>query len=424
MRWAVVIAAAALAVSADAGELARGGSFARWGERDLHVGNGLFEAAFRMEGGIVRPVSFKTGGVELLRADDAVGGGDAIEVGEAEGGWSAAGERELALSVASGGRTALVRVWPGAGGPMIEELPVAAPLPPRPGAQEWGSKVFSFAWGRPASLGRCGGAYLFAAPHLRVAAFTPIDRTDLHEELLESKELVMPSCEMMTYFRCGVLDVRDVISGRGIAFVRLAPMPDSRTDPGVVDFAAIPASRGVIAVPNGYPLAMLAYSGGDVGRLRALRGFQRALWPCRPGRDGLLLSNTWGDGNRDSRINEEFLLKEIEAAADIGVEVVQIDDGWQKGRSKNSSQSGGKGVWNGYWAADPEFWTRSAVSLYNSSRFVFLEGFRRLSRWRRRGDCPLGCGLGLIRRTTPRTGSVTRTVFLVSTAVLGCVTSR
>ena len=336
-----------------------GEAFARWGERELTVGNSLFEASFQMRCGILQPLSLRTGGEELLRAADGVEG-DAIAVAAAESGWSAAGERELALSVSSGGRTAVVRVWPKASGPMVEEAP-AAPLPARPGAKEWGSSVFSFGWGRFASLGMCGGAFFFAAPHLAVSASTPVDRTDLRAELVERRELVMPSCEAMTYLRCGALDVRDVISGRGVAFVRLAPMPESRTDPELADFVVNPATRGVRAVPSGYPLAMLAYSGGEVGRLRALRGFQRSLWPRKAGRDGLLLSNTWGDGNRDSRINDEFLRKEIAAAGDIGVEVVQIDDGWQKGRSVNSSQSRGKGVWNGYWAADPEFWTPDPV---------------------------------------------------------------
>jgi len=70
----------------------------------------------------------------------------------------------------------------------------------------------------------------------------------------------------------------------------------------------------------------------------------------------MFLSNTWGDRSRDARINEAFLLKEVEAGAALGVDVVQIDDGWQKGRSANSVAARGKGVWNGYWAADPNFW--------------------------------------------------------------------
>ena len=34
---------------------------------------------------------------------------------------------------------------------------------------------------------------------------------------------------------------------------------------------------------------MLSYEGGEFGRARALRDFQRSLWPRKPGRDGLLL---------------------------------------------------------------------------------------------------------------------------------------
>ena len=348
---AIALSAAASAAS---GEIARGESFARWSAREVTVGNGRFSAAFRMRSGVLQPVSFAANGVELLLAGGG-NDGDELAVAEAPAGWSAAGERELAVAVSSGGRTAVMRIWRQAGGPMVEEE-ASSPLPDAPGAADWGSKVFSFGWSRFASLDRCGGAYSFAAPHLSVQAITPIDRTDLHAELLDTREFSMPSCETMTYLRCGVLDVRDVIAGRGIVFMRLAPMPLSRIDPNAFDFALNPATRGVRTVPNGYPLAMLSYEGGEFGRARALRDFQRSLWPRKPGRDGLLLSNTWGDGNRDSRINEDFLSKEIEAGADIGVEVVQIDDGWQKGRSANSSKSNGKGVWNGFWAADPEFW--------------------------------------------------------------------
>ena len=355
-----VLVAALLAVaSAGAGEIVRDGAFARWDARTLRVGNGRFEAGFRMGGGMLRLVSLSADGVERLRGG-AAAGGDELTVAEAEPQWSAAGERELALSVASCGGQALVRVWPRANGPVVEQA-AAAPLPPRPGHKEWGSRVFSFGWSRFKSLDACGDAVSFAAPHLVARAYTPIDRTDLRAELLDVREFAMPTCEAMAYLKCGVLDVRETLTGRGVVFLKLAPMPESRAEPDAFDFAVNPSTRAVMAVPTGCPLAALAYSGGEVGRLRALRDFHRSLWPRRPGRDGVLLSNTWGDGNRDSRINEGFLLGEIAAAADIGVEVVQIDDGWQKGRSANSSQSGGKGVWNGYWAADPEFWAPDPV---------------------------------------------------------------
>lgn len=355
----VFFAALLATFSAGAGEVVRGETFARWDARTLSVGNGLFEAKFRMSGRILRVVSLTGGGVERFRVDDGEAG-DEFTVSEAESPWSVAGDRELALNVSSGGSSATVRVWPHASGPVVVQAP-ASPLPRQPGGKEWGSPVFSFGWNRFKSLGACGDALYFAAPHLMVRSFTPIDKTDLRAELLDEHEFAMPTCEAMAYLRCNVLDVRETLSGRGVVFLKLAPMPESRANPDEIDFVVNPASRAVMAVPSGAPLAMLAYSGGETGRLRALRDFHRSLWPYKSGRDGVLLSNTWGDGNRDSRINEEFLLKEIAAAADIGVEVVQIDDGWQKGRSANSSQSRGKGVWNGYWAADPEFWTSDPV---------------------------------------------------------------
>ena len=70
-----------------------------------------------------------------------------------------------------------------------------------------------------------------------------------------------------------------------------------------------------------------------------------------------IMSNTWGDRSRDSAVCEEFLLREIDCAAEMGVDIVQIDDGWQKGRSANSA-SVTNGIWNGgFWESDPEFWT-------------------------------------------------------------------
>lgn len=45
------------------------------------------------------------------------------------------------------------------------------------------------------------------------------------------------------------------------------------------------------------------------------------------------MSNTWGDGNGFSRVSEEFVLKEIDKAAELGLDIVQIDDGWQLGNT-------------------------------------------------------------------------------------------
>jgi len=70
-----------------------------------------------------------------------------------------------------------------------------------------------------------------------------------------------------------------------------------------------------------------------------------------------IMSNTWGDRSQDRAVCEEFLMQEIYRAAEIGVDIVQIDDGWQKGRSANSAIAKSD-TWNGgFYDQDPDFWT-------------------------------------------------------------------
>lgn len=55
------------------------------------------------------------------------------------------------------------------------------------------------------------------------------------------------------------------------------------------------------------------------------------------------MSNTWGDRNGYSRICRDFVLREIEAAKDIGVDIVQVDDGWQTGNTYDRAILNDKG---------------------------------------------------------------------------------
>ncbi len=195
--------------------------------------------------------------------------------------------------------------------------------------------------------------------HVKITSAICADQTDIRDQLLFTDERFLMNYDSPFSVAATSLDCRDVLSGEGVVFVRIAPMPLAR--PGKEDdFIVDGSGRRIAMLANGYPLAELVYRGGEAGRQRAVVAFQRAIRPYRPGRDGVLLSNTWGAGNRDSRICQEFLLKEIEAGAKMGVDVIQIDDGWQRGRTANSRKKaieGTKKVWSGYWAADPLFWT-------------------------------------------------------------------
>ncbi|MEN6449678.1 MAG: hypothetical protein ABFC96_04225 [Thermoguttaceae bacterium] len=76
----------------------------------------------------------------------------------------------------------------------------------------------------------------------------------------------------------------------------------------------------------------IVYQGGDDGIQLALKQFDAARYPVFPARDMLLLSNTWGPGCPDGApfADEDFVLREVPLLADLGIDVLQIDDGWQR----------------------------------------------------------------------------------------------
>jgi len=51
----------------------------------------------------------------------------------------------------------------------------------------------------------------------------------------------------------------------------------------------------------------------------------------------------------------EFILRELEVAHELGLDVLQIDDGWQKGKTANSVFKN-ELAWGYYYENDPEFW--------------------------------------------------------------------
>jgi alpha-galactosidase len=193
-----------------------------------------------------------------------------------------------------------------------------------------------------------------APTHLRFTQATLLDQTDNHNELVFEKEWLLMMNEAPLQLPGNVFFVENSLTGAGLLFLKQAPLPHARPQKSDWDALVVAGKRRVRFSGQGYPFVLLAYAGGRSGRIEALQTYQRQVRSYDPARDGMLLSNTWGDRSRDARINEAFILKEIEAGARLGVDVVQIDDGWQKGRTANSAR--GKGVWNGYWATDPLFW--------------------------------------------------------------------
>ncbi|MFA8343914.1 MAG: alpha-galactosidase [Rhodothermaceae bacterium] len=83
----------------------------------------------------------------------------------------------------------------------------------------------------------------------------------------------------------------------------------------------------------------------ETNLLKTLRAYQKESRKYNSHIDDMIMMNTWGDRNRDARISEEFILKELKYAANLGITHYQIDDGWQQGLSKNSANPDGN-VWD------------------------------------------------------------------------------
>lgn len=107
-----------------------------------------------------------------------------------------------------------------------------------------------------------------------------------------------------------------------------------------------------------YGCVLGVYSGSELNQLIALRSYQKNIRKMVPGRDEMIMMNTWGDRSQDAKVNEKFSLIEVERAAQLGITHFQIDDGWQIGKSPNSAVAKGtfKNIWDSpdYWKPDPQ----------------------------------------------------------------------
>ena len=99
-------------------------------------------------------------------------------------------------------------------------------------------------------------------------------------------------------------------------------------------------SKGMISLSNeNYAIAIGFAKTEDIEK--TCRSYYKAAMINKLPRT---MSNTWGDRNGYSRICRDFVLKEIEAAKDIGVDIVQIDDGWQTGNTYDPAIKNEKGM--------------------------------------------------------------------------------
>ena len=111
---------------------------------------------------------------------------------------------------------------------------------------------------------------------------------------------------------------------------------DPETDNAMIVISETPDwTRGELRIPQrkdcsvilknkGYPVIIGYCKKGECEAL--CRSYFRHVNNCP---ELVTMSNTWGDCNSRDRVCDAFIDKEIDAAHEIGVDIVQIDDGWQ-----------------------------------------------------------------------------------------------
>jgi alpha-galactosidase len=364
-------ASGSLAVAGQAGFM---GCYARWNDEELVIGNRHIERRWQIQNGMLTAISFR----------DLDAGCEWIAKAANRSGLAAPGtvgkERRPVSISASGGQFSPVEanslvveisaIGPQNIGCRFQVFPESRGVAMRYQSDGHGKETGSSPLGElaqpptafeqaagsadPADDGEALEDLLLAPQHLRLVEVSFSDQTDNHNELVSEREWMVTSNERDILGKGNLFRVENVVTGAGLILLKQAPLPDSRPVRNDWDLCLAPASRRLRFAGGSDPFVVLAYRGGRNGRIEALQDYQRQVRKYDSGRDGMFLSNTWGDRSRDARINESFLSSEIAAGARLGVEVVQIDDGWQKGHSINSAR--GAGVWRGFWAADPHFW--------------------------------------------------------------------
>jgi alpha-galactosidase len=348
------------------------GCYAEWSETEIILGNDWVERKWTIKDGWLTASSLrdKTSGIEWLRQPGRQpaphpGGDPANEKRELtfttrKGKISPVEEDGLmVILVASGARdsfTCRFRIFPNSAGVMLQSSGGAAPATTteelKDAKKPDGLEQANLAKPDPKKPIQALEDLMLAPQHLRYTQVELKDQTDFYDELVFEREWL----PLHDHFEvaCNVFHLENPLNGCGLIFLKIGPLPHARPVKSPWDIRVAGEGRRVTFAGPGYPWTVLPYQQGRAGRIAALQKFQRCLRQYEPQRDGIFLSNTWGDRNRDSRISEEFLLKEVEAGARLGVDVVQVDDGWQKGKSGNSAS--GKGAWGNFRSADPEFW--------------------------------------------------------------------
>lgn len=223
------------------------------------------------------------------------------------------------------------------------------------------------------------------ARHLYCRAVRFFDITDRRNNLVQESDVIPYRQPQDGHGQ--LLLIRDPLSERHLFVLKEAPCSDIQlANPGC-DFISQGSEFRMVGLglyagqvkPGCWTRAygvVIGVADSETGLLRALRQYQHRLRRWLPGRDHMIMQNTWGDRGQDRHLGEEFAVAELRAGARLGSTHFQLDDGWQSGRSSNSAFGGTlNGIWDreDYWSVHPEKFPNGLEPVLREARKCRIE---------------------------------------------------
>lgn len=222
--------------------------------------------------------------------------------------------------------------------------------------------------------------------HWQLNAVEFLDVTDRFNTLVYEKQALGYRDHI---FRGNLLFATDQTSQNGIFILKEAPTSNVQLAYPGGDFLSSYGNIRLIGAgmqsadldlqewEKAYGFVTGVYGGEEVNKMLALRDYQQRIRIHRPGRDEMIMMNTWGDRGQDTKVNEAFCLAELDAGARLGITHFQLDDGWQSGRSANSAYAGGsfKDIWRNpnYWKPNPEKFPNGLAPVVEKGKKLGIE---------------------------------------------------
>lgn len=193
--------------------------------------------------------------------------------------------------------------------------------------------------------------------HIKLTQTRILDETDINNELVSETEFLIYN-RYNEYYNGSFFTINDYVHNKAMMVVSEGYVTGKKFNTNK-DFVINKNFASVFGDDLAPFLDTYTYLGGTtyvLGHKNELNNIYKEYYKkLYKSEETFIMSNTWGDRNRDSAVCEKFILNEIDIASNLGVDIVQIDDGWQKGLTANSSFVK-DGPWGDYYDADKNFW--------------------------------------------------------------------